>query len=161
MVRSVPGLPRRHCSAAPPKLPQLRRRIDQTIEISGPVKNRRRVPGASRPGPLSFSDGSEAATGCRLQRSHVRANVEGMARSPRLFAARPCARGANDAAASELHRIGPRGARPRHTALAPEKNHWSASTEIAVDIWCSPPAASRTSLSATFPLIHHLRTLLQ
>src|SRR5580693_3723791 len=30
--------------------------------------------------------------------------------------------------------------------------HGSASTEIAVDIWCSSSAASRTSLSAIFPV---------
>jgi hypothetical protein len=30
--------------------------------------------------------------------------------------------------------------------------HGSASTEITVDIWCSPSAASRTSLSAIFPV---------
>src|SRR5258708_6262874 len=43
---------------------------------------------------------------------------------------------------------------PPHCACT-RQDHWPASTEIAVDIWCSPPAASRTSLSAMFPVSTH------
>src|ERR1700731_454411 len=39
-----------------------------------------------------------------------------------------------------------------HTARHFRECHGPASTEIAVDIWCSSSAASRTSLSAIFPV---------